>query len=231
MQIFLWILALVVVATLAAFAYCRFRCRRDRFMQALATGLGLPVSGGDCLLPGRRWGLRFTRTPLFILDLWRGRELNVHYVTKPIGRKLVTIAAIDVPHGADRNFVLAFGLASQPQVAIVATGTRPAATGDADFDRLFSIRSNEPELVPAVLKPELRAAVARAWRETGARGQIVIHEGRVHYEEPASTGATARVRLSALSAVCNAAAEAVDAVVPPTLPESGDKPEAGEEAK
>lgn len=61
-------------------------------------------------------------------------------------------------------------------------GAKEASTGDRSFDERWFLQTNEPELIGAVLLPEIRARLMAAY-EAGARSHFRTESGWVCYTE------------------------------------------------
>lgn len=202
----LYILIAVVIVGLMAREVYKTIGSKNRAMAHLAEDLGLPLMGAASAVNGN--------TP-FILDLWRGRELNIYHIVKGSGKTHSASVALDVPVAADPDYrfsLTAVGWMTQTGLQL---GQKPVGTGDDAFDKQFAVKSSMPEITTRILSETLRKSIAEAWDIHDVRGVLSIKDGRVHYEEPGWLRTDVqRRRLAGMAALCNALAEAIEPCFP-----------------
>lgn len=203
--LFIVLALLAAAAAIALVKFLRLRAgNRDAAMKKLADRLSLPLLGTD------------SPTGNFILDVWKGRELNIQNIAHASGGKKVYYAAIDVPVKAARELKLSFTSVGWMTQAGFQLGQRPVSTGDEAFDHQFIVKGSDPALASAVMSDAMRAKFRAAWDGHDVRGVLSLRDGRIHYEEPGRLkGEPMLRRFAALAELCNALAEEIDRVAPP----------------
>jgi hypothetical protein len=176
----------------------------DSSMKKLAAKLGLPTLGAG------------TEGGLFLLDVWKGRELNIQNIARVSGDKKTFSAALDIPVKALRSIRLTVTGVGWMTQAGIQLGQKPLATGDAAFDKQFVVKGSDPDLAAKLMDVEMREAFRKVWDERDVRGVLSLRDGRLHYEEPGKLRTDVQVRRFAdLAALCNALAERIDRLAPP----------------
>lgn len=182
----------------------------DRAMARLAMMLGMPWMGGQ-RIPPEKGLFSFRHKPVFILDVWHGRELNIYHFTRGAERMRTAWVALDVPVKVSPELRMSFTAVGWITQASLQPGLKSVQTGDASFDNRFSVRSSDADLALSVLSPALRESFVRSWSGHDVRGVLSVREGRIHYEEagPLTSGLPLR-RMVAMVALCHALAESLD---------------------
>jgi hypothetical protein len=176
----------------------------DSSMKDLAAKLGLPTLGAG------------TEGGLFLLDVWKGRELNVQNIARTSGDRKVFFAALDIPVKALRSIRLTVTGVGWMTQAGIQLGQKPLATGDEAFDKQFIVKGSDPDLAAKLMDAEMREAFRKVWDERDVRGVLSLRDGRLHYEEPGKLRTSVQVRRFAdLAELCHALAEKIDRMAPP----------------
>jgi hypothetical protein len=203
--ILLSILAFVCVAGLVALVLKRTVCDKTRGIAKLARELGLPLMGSEKGFFG------IERGQVFILDVWNGRELNIHHVSRDNGRTHNVSAVLDVPVGVPTSLRMSFTATGWLTQAALLQGLEPVAMGDEAFDRAIAVRSSNAAVARTAMTPELRAVFVRTWSSNDVRDSLSIRDGRIHYEEPGPIKTAAqRNRFIAMASLCHDLAQALD---------------------
>lgn len=179
-------------------------------MEELAKELGVPLGGGDPLLPGIP-GLGWIRRNFRIDAAFEDRHIQIFHFSRGSGKNRRTYATVRCfvrnDHGlrlhvAKENFLTRLGRnLGMPDVEI----------GDQAFDTAFVVKSKHPDFARTVLVPELRDLFFKAWDEHAARGYVKIDGDSVRYEEAVtiSRGPVKR-RFLVLTRLCAQLAEATE---------------------
>jgi len=170
------VVGLLLAVIAAALVYNRRAAGRlEAQYRALARQLALTVE-----TPQARLGGLYPGTPT-ASGTYRGREVAVYTVGHGMDNTRKTDTAIRVGTRGPENL----------QVTLSARGLsgklgqfkrgKDAPTGDAEFDRKFLLRSNNPGAARALFGPGLRPRLASLW-ESGS-GFITLREGVLRYTE------------------------------------------------
>ncbi|HNX03997.1 MAG TPA: hypothetical protein PKI32_00760 [Opitutales bacterium] len=207
-----YILFILFALLAALFAAALFKVIRnvggkaDSAMKKLADKLALPVLGAGS--PGG----------LFILDVWKGRELNIQNIPHQSGDKKVFYAAIDIPVQASKELKLSFTSVGWMTQAGIQLGQKPLSTGDESFDRQFIVKGSDPGLAAKVMTEGMRKRFREVWDERDVRGVLSLREGRIHYEEPGRLRSDIQIRrFEALAGLCSELAAEIDRCAPPEI--------------
>jgi hypothetical protein len=203
--VLLSVLAVVCAAGIAMWILKLTVCRKSRGMAKLAKELGLPLMGSEKNLLG------IERGQVFILDIWRGRELNIHHVVREAGGRESVSSALEVPVNVPADLKMNFTATGWLTQAALAQGLDSVRTGNENFDRLISMRATDVAVARAALSPQMCALFVKTWIGCDVRDSLSVREGRIHYEEPGLIHTAAkRRRFAAMAALCHDLATALD---------------------
>ena len=182
-------IVLLVIALVIWAAVIQQR-RTDANLQKLAAQLGLEFR------PARNWLGRSS-----IAGTFRGKNVRIfNYVTgsgKSQTKWSAVTAALAMPSP------LTFKLKKQGFSTKIAElfGAHEITVGDAEFDKVWFIQTNQPEFMRAALIPELRAKLMAVLR-AGLSGAFELQGGAVKYAEVGTFfGARRASRFAALAEV------------------------------
>lgn len=179
-------------------------------MKGLADDLGLELIGGDPLVPGVSW-LSWICKPCRIESVYKGRQLKIFTFTRGSGKNQTRYAAIHVPVRNPQNLRISLTYEGFLSKVGRSLGMQDIQTGDPAFDKLFILKSKQPEFAQAVLIPELRAQFIKAYDEHAARGTLKLDDDMLVYEEVGSLGGgPARRRFGVLAPACCQFADAIE---------------------
>lgn len=185
-------------------------------MQNLAAALGLPVKGGEPVLPNASF-LRWIRKPLYISDKYDGKQLLIYHVQKSTGKNNISYATIEVKLDAKligksdlRMSISAIGWMSKISLGL---GRKPIVTGDETFDKIFAVKAHDENLAQALFMPEIRAEFIRVWDVHDVKGTIKVGHAEIGYEELGRLRTDAQVRrFHALSLLIVKMARIIDTI-------------------
>jgi hypothetical protein len=197
--------AIVVVIALVIVAVYKRLGDKSRQLAQLAEKLGLPVMNDE------RGPFGGHRAMAFILDVWRGREVNIHHIVRMVGRTQTYSAAIDMPVKVSPELRMTFTSKNVLTQAAMQPGLEAVATGEAEFDNSIYVKSSDTALAKTLINPALAALFVRTWAAYEVGETLSVREGRIHYEEPSwIDSAEMRDRFAAIVSVSHDLAEALD---------------------
>jgi len=190
---------MVVMAGVAISFGIRQSKRARENLQRLAEELGL-----QAVLPPKR---RYLPSGLGSVEgNFRGRFVRIYSYSTGSGKNRTQWSAVEVH--AENSGGLSVSISGENIFTRAgrAFGLQDVAIGDEAFDRMFFVRSNQPDYMRMALIPEVRARFI-ACRDAGARGSVKVDGGVVKYAE---TGSLANTKIIAriprvLELVCDAA--------------------------
>jgi hypothetical protein len=186
---------------------------KSKELAKLAKDLGLPLMNDRRGIFGNHLELAF------ILDVWRGREVNIHHIVRVAGNAQTYSVAIDMPVKVSPELRMTFTSKNVLTQAALQPGLEQVATGNVDFDNYFYVKSTDANVAKAVMNQVLCAQFIKTWAEFGIGETLSVREGRIHYEEQGwMKSAETRRRFAAMVAVCHDLAESLDKVAPAAAP-------------
>jgi hypothetical protein len=166
------------------------RRRTAASLQKLAGLLGLPFE------PATGW---FGQPA--VSGALRGRAVRVFNYTTGSGKSRVTWSAVTAQTTLTVLFTFTLKKRSLGTRLAELFGAHEVAVGDPEFDRAWFVQTSRPELMRAMLLPELRAKLMEV-RRAGATGAFEHKDGAVKYAEVGSFALAGRAgRFPALAGV------------------------------
>ena len=85
------------------------------------------------------------------------------------------------------------------------------ASGDTRFDKLFVVKSSDPDFISAALLPEIKDRFYQVWEEHEAKGTLKLEGEEMCYDEVGTISTDAvRLRCEAVANLLADLAEAID---------------------
>ena len=205
---FLFVLGVLGVMAVAVLVTKAAKSQGDA-MTALAADLGVPVLGGDPYTRIRC--LSWIRRPTRIDAAYGLRQLKVFHFSRGHGRNRTQYAAIHVPVANPHGLTLHITAEGYLSKIGRALGMQDIHVGDPAFDKGFIIKSKQPDFARAILLPEVRTQLLKAWDEHAAKGWIKLDGGTLLYEEIGTLrNAVGRRRFAVLAPLCCQMAEIIE---------------------
>ena len=146
----------------------------------LATTLGLTVTARPPLL-----GL-FQQVPR-VSGEWRGKRVEIFPYTTGSGKSQQQWCAVSAAPLADGGLIFTMQRQGLGTKVMELFGAKEIQVGDAEFDRMWFIQTNQPDFFRVALLPELRGKIDALASETGIRGgRFQLEKGAVRYAEQGS---------------------------------------------
>jgi len=209
---FLTFVVVILIVALLVVAIHKRTGDKSRGLAKLAAKLGLPVMNGERGFFGEHLQMAF------ILDVWRGREVNIHHIvrTSTKSRTQTYSAAIEMPVKVPADLRMTFTSKNILTQAVLQPGLEQVATGDADFDNFFYVKSTDANVAKSLMNPALSSSFVKTWAENGVCETLSVREGRIHYEEPGRINSSdMRNRFAAMVDLCRDLAEALEKTAQP----------------
>ena len=167
--------AFIIVCIAAVVTHLRNFRKLETQMRILGEKFGLELTVPEATMLGM-----YRRNPT-LYGRYRGREMSIYPKGYGLDNTRQTDMAIRVATRAATS--ARFTLAKQKALAKLGQVGRLkySPTGDADFDRLFSIRSNNPEAIAELFGRERRRTFEKEWAE--GNGFLELKDGTLTYLE------------------------------------------------
>lgn len=164
--------------------------------------IGVNVIGGEPFFKSIQW-LSFLKKPTRVSGDYKGGAIEVWHFSRSSGKSSHPYIGLKLRLDNKRKLSFQFhkeGLFSKIGKTF---GMQDVSVGDAQFDKTFIVKSNDPEFIRAALLPEIMEKFYDAFEQHGAKGTIKLKGNEIYYEEGGRIRSDeSRARFAALIDLC-----------------------------
>jgi len=182
------IILVVVVAKLA-----RDHARKQKDLMTRFSGQsGLELIDQEPV-SRHRW-LSWMRKAPELKGTRKGQPIRLFTYSRSAGKSQIAYVALRMGVSAPDNWKFQFNAEGIFSKLGKSLGMREIESGDERFDKVFVIKSKSPDLVKAILIPEIKEQFYVAWEERGAQGILKLKDGELQYDEVGSLNSEKMLR-------------------------------------
>lgn len=154
----------------------------DPHWQWLIDTLGIAVVGGEPMYPDKKL-LAWIRKPMRMEGSYRNYSLKIYNYTVGSGKNSTTYSTARIFGENSKDLTFEFHREGMFSKLGKMFGMQDIETGDTKFDKMFVVKSSDPDFMQVALLPEIKEKFYNVWEQHKAHGTIRLKGDELCYDE------------------------------------------------